>query len=403
LNSKIIYFIIFLSSLVVTAKPYYFKEFTYNFEEKQRQDQSSNDSLANLKSFYKNRNAKNKLLEIQDQELKTKQLELSVQAKYLENQNRIISTQNEALKSQNEKLKKQYKFNLLLIVTGIISIGFMVYIIIVNKNRRDLLKRLKEKHKEVAKKSQTLQMQNKELEQFAYIASHDLQEPLHTITSFADFMQEDYADKLDEEGSDNLTYIKEGCNRMKNLIESLLDYSRIGSQRKLKFIDSKKIIDTVIHDFKALIEESKAEITYEKMPLILGYSTELRMLFQNLISNAIKFKTPNTIPRVHIIGEELNRTEEYSHRWQFQIKDNGIGIANEDQKKIFDIFQRLHTREEYSGTGIGLAHCKKVIMFHNGEIWVNSSLGKGTIFNFTVQFNPEEYNEVKTSCEVAFD
>ena len=371
------------------------KDDIYQLEvESKKQEDKLKEKVTTLKDFEKNYTLQQQLLDLKNEEVAAKKKEISIQDKYLKDQYALIEQQRNVLKTQTKELNNQNIINILFIVIGILFSGFMIFIIRVNINRKELLSRLKLKHKEVAKKSITLERQNKELEQFAYIASHDLQEPLHTVTSFADFMYEDYADKLDAEGIDNLNYIKQGCSRMEVLIKSLLDYSRIGSEKKLKQIDSKELVDTIIQDFNALIKETKAKVTFGEMPIIYAYSTELRMLFQNIISNAIKFRKPGVIPEVFIEGGKLDKTDEYSHRWQFKIKDNGIGIEGKHQKKIFEIFQRLHTREDYEGTGIGLAHCKKVIMFHHGEIWINSALGKGTIFNFTIQFNPEDYEEI---------
>lgn len=373
------------------------KDNVFKLQEKNKiKDSELKEKTLTLEGFEKNYELQQKLLNAKTVEIHEKKQEIVNQDKILSDQKSLINKQQGVLTNQKIALDNQNRINLLFAIIGILSLCFMAYIFKVSANRKSLLKRLKEKHREVARKSTALERQNKELEQFAYIASHDLQEPLHTVTSFADFMYEDYADVLDDEGKDNLTYIKNGCDRMGVLIKSLLDYSRIGSERKLEYKDSKEIVNTIIEDFNALITETEAKITFGKMPMILAYSTELRMLFQNIISNAIKFRKPNTIPRVRIEGEKLDGTEEYSHRWMFKIKDNGIGIANEHQKKIFDIFQRLHTRENYEGTGIGLAHCKKVVMFHHGEIWVNSAVGKGTTFNFTIQFNPEQYKELES-------
>jgi len=359
-----------------------------------KQDGKLRERITILQGFEKDYKIQQQLLNAKNKEIANKKQQILTQDEYLKNLSVLIEEQRKILKTQTKEINNQSIINILFIIIVLLFLGFIALIIRVSINRKELLNRLKKKHREVAKKSAILERQNKELEQFAYIASHDLQEPLHTVTSFADFMYEDYADKLDAEGVDNLNYIKQGCKRMGILIKSLLDYSRIGSERKLKYIDSKALVNTIIQDFNALINETGAKITFGEMPMIYAYATELRMLFQNIISNAIKFRKPNLIPEVLIEGEKLEKTDEYSHRWQFKIKDNGIGIASKHQKKIFEIFQRLHTREDYEGTGIGLAHSKKVIMFHHGEIWVNSAIGRGTIFNFTIQFNPEEYDEI---------
>lgn len=331
------------------------------------------------------------------EELDANRKEIEIQSKFLKNQKSMIEAQKNILDDQQVQLMNQRNINLLLTGLVILFVFVIIYIIYINNSRRKLVRRLKEKNIQIARDSRTLKRQNKEFESFAYIASHDLQEPLHTITSFSDFMYEDYYDKLDSDAKENLTYIKEGCQRMSELISSLLDYSRIGSKRQLHQVVPKNIINNVIKDFRAKIKETKTEIIVKDLPdYIYGYPTELRMLFQNIISNAIKFKKEGIDPKIEIEGFRKEANDTFMEVWQFVIKDNGIGIAEEHQAKIFEIFQRLHTREEYDGTGIGLAHCKKVVDLHHGDIWVNSKLGKGTEFNFTVQFNLEEYEEIKT-------
>ncbi len=360
-------------------------------EQSEEQDRAIRDKLRQGNSFLENYQLQQQLLNLKSQEIKSKERQIFIQDRYLKNQKKLIDQQKQILGGQKRELNNQGRINLLFIIIGVLAITFLGYVVKMAVNRRKLVERLKQKHKEVATKSNTLERQNKELEQFAYIASHDLQEPLHTITSFADFMIEDYSEKIDIEGKDNLKYIKQGCTRMEELIKSLLDYSRIGTQRKLKYIDSKELVYTIVQDFKILIKENEAEINFGSMPMIYAYPVELRMLFQNIISNAIKFKKKDNVPVIFIEGETLKSTLEFSHRWKFKISDNGIGIPNEHQAEIFEIFKRLHTRDSYEGTGIGLAHCKKIILFHHGEIWVNSTVGNGTTFNFTIQFNPEDY------------
>lgn len=236
----------------------------------------------------------------------------------------------------------------------------------------------KKQEADIKKYVDQLKSKNKELEQFSYITSHDLQEPLRTVLSFIDVIQEDYSDKMDKEFNVYLKYISEASTRMSSLIKSLLDYSRIGHKGIVGIIDCNVLLASVTADLKYKIDKSHAEINYEKLPTISGFNLELRLLFQNLITNAIKFQKKNEVPKVEITFEE-SRTH-----WQFNIADNGIGIREEYQNKIFVIFQRLHNREEYDGTGIGLSHCQKIVEIHGGEIWVDSKEGVGSTFHFTI-------------------
>ncbi|WP_051119569.1 sensor histidine kinase [Gillisia sp. CAL575] len=239
----------------------------------------------------------------------------------------------------------------------------------------------KQQEEDIKKYVDQLKSKNKELEQFSYITSHDLQEPLRTVLSFIDIIQEDYKEKLDDDLNTYLKYISEASTRMSSLIKSLLDYSRIGLKAKVETVDCNTILNSVTADLKYKIDKSRAEINYLALPTIGGFNLELRLLFQNLITNAIKFQKKTEIPKIDISFEE-NRTH-----WQFSVADNGIGIKEEFQNKIFIIFQRLHNREEYDGTGIGLSHCQKIVELHGGEIWVESDAGVGSVFHFTISKN----------------
>jgi PAS domain S-box-containing protein len=223
-----------------------------------------------------------------------------------------------------------------------------------------------------------LESKNKELEQFAYIASHDLQEPLNTITSFISLLEEEHKDKLDKDGKAYISYVKESANRMMVLITDILEYSRIGRKSKLETINCNTIVEQVIKDMNAAIVETKAQVKYNNLPRLKGYPVEIRLLFQNLLGNAIKFHKKDVPPDIKIDAIEEN---EY---WHFIIEDNGIGIDKRHQEKIFVIFQRLHNVREYNGTGIGLAHCKKIVELHQGKIWVESVLNMGSKFHFTL-------------------
>tara|TARA_B110000003_G_scaffold274613_1_gene314999 strand:+ start:2430 stop:3257 length:828 start_codon:yes stop_codon:yes gene_type:complete len=223
-------------------------------------------------------------------------------------------------------------------------------------------------------------IRNTELEQFAYVASHDLQEPLITIKSFIDLLGEEYGDKLGEVGNQYLDFISESSNGLSSVIEDLLHYSRIGSNRELKEVDCNKLLESIQKDLNATISKSKATLEVGKLPKINGFQTELRLLFQNLISNAIKFSSKDTPPHIMITAEKGNK----GNNWTFFIQDNGIGIAMENHEKIFTIFQRLHSKNDYEGTGIGLAQCKKIVNLHGGDIWIKSSQGPGSIFCFSI-------------------
>lgn len=254
----------------------------------------------------------------------------------------------------------------------------MVTDITKRKQQEDLLK-IHETNLEL--KNEELHQKNQELEQFAYIASHDLQEPLRTVSSFSAQLQKQYGDKLDDLAKKYLFFIQQGTDRMKTLITDLLDYSRIGKKKELKTIDCNKLIENVIADLHIAIQESQVEIQKENLPVVNGYSTEMKQLFQNLISNAIKFRKKEVSPKIHISSQPVNGG------WEFSVEDNGIGIAEEHSERIFVIFQRLHSRSEYEGTGIGLSHCKKIVELHGGKIWVHSRPGEGSSFHFTILEN----------------
>ena len=226
------------------------------------------------------------------------------------------------------------------------------------------------------KDNESLKMKVDELEQFAYVASHDLQEPLNTISSFVELIESEH--KFDGELAECLGFIKESSARLTNLISDLLQHSRIGRGGKLQKTDLNKVVREVIADMKAKIDQERAIITFDDLPSLHVYPTEIRLLFQNLISNAVKFQRKEVIPTVHISALKKGSY------WHMTIKDNGIGISPQYIDRIFVIFQRLHTSTEYSGTGIGLAHCKKIIDLHHGRIWVESEPGVGSKFHFTI-------------------
>jgi PAS domain S-box-containing protein len=220
---------------------------------------------------------------------------------------------------------------------------------------------------------------NAELQQFAYVASHDLQEPLRMIGSYTQLLERRYGDKLDADAHEFMDFIVDGATRMKQLIEDLLAYSRVGTRGKeLRPIASQGALDRALVNLRVSIESSDAQITHDALPEVGADDTQLTQLFQNLLGNAIKFRKRDEPLRIHVGVQEAD------DGWRFSVADNGIGIEPQYFDRIFMVFQRLHTRDEYPGTGIGLAICKKVIDRHRGRIWVESAPGKGSTFFFTL-------------------
>jgi len=224
-----------------------------------------------------------------------------------------------------------------------------------------------------------LRKKNKELSQFTYIASHDLQEPLNTIIGFSEILKDNYSDKLEGIGKQSLEIINHSTLRMKELVADLLKYSRIGKKTELEKVDVNQIIENIKTDLNNLIISKKATIIYSDLFTIKAYKNELSMLFLNLITNAIKYSKKDVPPRIEI------KSQETEGEYIYTVTDNGIGIDMQFKDKIFEVFQRLHTRDKYSGTGIGLANCARIAELHKGKIWVESEINKGSIFTFTIK------------------
>ena len=230
----------------------------------------------------------------------------------------------------------------------------------------------------VAERTAELSNSNQDLEQFAYIASHDLRQPLRKIRMCTEYLAEDYSHCFDEQAESYMTYIKGSIDRMYLLIDDLLTYSRVGKQEKEAVaIDLAKIVAECIEDLSIIIEEKQAIVKYDNLPTVKGNLREIRQLFQNLISNALKF-TSDRLPEIEITATYQDDS------CVLAVKDNGIGIDPQFADKIFQMFQRLHPDSEYEGTGIGLAICQKVVNSHGGNIWIESQPGKGSCFYFTL-------------------
>ncbi len=253
---------------------------------------------------------------------------------------------------------------LLLIAIGIIVVFLRENLHKAEEKTRNLLSELKRS--------------NSELQEFAYIASHDLQEPLRAIISFSQLLEEKYSDKLDSDGKEYLEFILDGGMRLRKLVKDLLNYSRITTHQKpIKMTDIEKVLNEVKLNLKESIDETGAIITNDPMPVLRVDKSQIMQLFQNLVGNAIKFVSQKA-PIIHISAKN-DKSE-----WIFSVQDNGIGIEKEYFDRIFKIFQRLHTRSEFEGSGVGLAICKKIVERYGGKIWIESEVNKDSIFYFSI-------------------
>jgi PAS domain S-box-containing protein len=230
------------------------------------------------------------------------------------------------------------------------------------------------------RKVEELNRSNEELGQFAYIASHDLQEPLRMVASYTQLLSRRYKGKLDADADEFIAFAVDGASRMQRLIQDLLAYSRVGTKgRDLLDTSSEEALERALINLRGAIEESGALITHGPLPPVLADETQLVQLFQNLVGNAIKYQHPGGVPQVHV---SVTRSGE--DKWMFAVKDNGLGIDSQYFDRIFGMFQRQHKREEFAGTGIGLAICKKIVERHGGNITVESQPGQGSTFRFAL-------------------
>jgi PAS domain S-box-containing protein len=244
---------------------------------------------------------------------------------------------------------------------------------IVQRHRGELLLR---------ETTENLARSNRELEQFAYVASHDLQEPLRMVASYTQLLAHRYGDKLDQDARDFINHAVDGATRMKQLIEDLLTYSRMtASARPAAVVDTRNALSLALRNLESAILEAGAQVDCGHLPPVLADAGQIVQVFQNLLANAIKFRTPGVPPRVQI---EARHAPDDPHHWLFRVADNGIGIDPKYFERVFVIFQRLHTRQEYPGTGIGLALCQRIVERHQGRIWIESEPGKGAAFLFTL-------------------
>jgi signal transduction histidine kinase len=253
----------------------------------------------------------------------------------------------------------------------------------VRRALREKKLRQERKHaeEELAKKVGELARSNRDLEQFAYVASHDLQEPLRMVAAYTQLLAERYRGKLDEQADKYIHYAVDGATRMQALIQDLLAFSRTGRQEtELKPTDCNAAVDQALKNLQAAVGESRAVVKYHHLPVVMANGAQLEQVFQNLIGNAIKFRGAEA-PVIHIGAQQK------AALWEISVTDNGIGIAPEESGSIFEVFKRLHTRTEYPGNGIGLAICKKIVERHGGGISVSSQPNRGCTFKFTLPVN----------------
>lgn len=247
------------------------------------------------------------------------------------------------------------------------------------ENSNQLIQQLRRQEEALRQAKDELARSNKDLEAFAYVASHDLQEPLRMVTSFMDLLRDQYRDKLDARAEEYIAFAVDGASRMATMVTDLLAYSRAGSKGfNPTHMETTKILHQAMANLRAAIDESQALITYDPLPTVVADAAQMTKVFQNLLSNAIKFRQPDRRPEIHI---SANQEQDY---WLFKVSDNGIGIDQNQAERVFQVFQRLHSHKAYSGSGIGLSICKRIIVRHGGSIFLKSQPGQGSTFFFTL-------------------
>jgi light-regulated signal transduction histidine kinase (bacteriophytochrome) len=265
-----------------------------------------------------------------------------------------------------------------LLVGGVFAV-LLAFTLFWNRRLTREIERRKKVEEQNRLYTEELALSNVDLQQFAYVASHDLQEPLRMISGYLQLIERRYKDKLDDDANTFIHYAVDGANRLQALIGGLLEFSRVRTHGKVfAAVDIGAVLDGVCRDLQPLIVESGATVFYERMPIITGDEAQSTRLLQNLLQNALKFRKEGIPPKIDI---SVVTTVEHH---LFCVKDNGIGIEPQYFERIFTIFQRLHTREEYPGTGIGLSICKRIVERHGGSIWLESTPGTGTSFYFSI-------------------
>lgn len=281
-------------------------------------------------------------------------------------------------------------FSLVMNYTNIIGISYFIisrFVRLIEENQTALNRALEEKQLIIEK----LHNRNKELEQFNYITSHDLQEPLKTIHTYSDLLLNKKDTQLDQISKDGLQFMNQAANKMTGLIHDIFDHNRISNMSVIGEVDLQIVMENVKGKLNQFIKEKKIKIIQDSLPVVVGYEKELSLLFHNLLSNAIKFSKKDIESFIKISFE--NKVD----YWHFTIEDNGIGINTEDYGRIFKMFHRLQPKENYTGNGAGLAHCYKIIDLHQGKIWVDSTIGEGSSFHFTIKKSIEQPNKISAN------
>ncbi|GEM_PF-4144199 len=287
----------------------------------------------------------------------------------------IEGLENQLLSSRTVKVEKDAQNTISIIILG--SFLALIFIIVANTIIQFDIKSRKEVEARLRKLTIDLTHSNSELEQFAYVASHDLQEPLRVIRKYTEFLAESCAGSLHADTNEIIKQIVDSADRMQQLIKSLLELARVGKQAEVTVVDCNKILSQVLLDLDVIIQENKATITYDNLPIIYANRSDINRLLQNLIANAIKYRS-HTSPHINV------KAELESGEWLFSVSDNGIGIDMNHKDRIFEIFRRLHSRNSYPGIGIGLPICKKIVERRGGRIWVESKPGEGSTFYFII-------------------
>lgn len=314
-------------------------------------------------------------------------LEAKYEVERAQKEKEIIQLRSKAEVNQMYRL---FLVGMGILLLMLLAVGYSRYSVQLKLNNL-----LEAKNKEISLQNKQLEISNRDLAQFAFVTSHDLKEPLRMIGSYASLLERRYTGVLDQNGKEFLGFISDGVNRMYRLLSDILDYSRINNSNtaKVKTVNATTLVKGVVKNLQASIEESNAKVIINALPDVKANETQLGQLFQNFISNAIKFRGDRT-PEV-VINCSKQKGE-----YVFSVADNGIGIDAENANKIFEMFKRLHTREEYEGTGIGLAICKRIVEQHNGRIWVESEYGMGSKFYFTIPVKQEQVSATMISSNM---
>jgi light-regulated signal transduction histidine kinase (bacteriophytochrome) len=250
---------------------------------------------------------------------------------------------------------------------------------------------------EIVERSEELARSNADLEQFAYVASHDLSEPLRKVANFCQLLERQYADQLDDKAEQYIAYAVDGAKRMQALISDLLAFSRVGrTTEHFEPVDTDRVLTRALAILDDRMVASGAEIVRGALPTVDGDPTLLTALFQNLVGNAMKYRSPDRTPRIEVWAEREDEN------WLFTVTDNGIGIDHQYAERIFAIFQRLHLRDKYGGTGIGLALCRRIVEFHRGRIWLGENSGPGATFHFLIPDHAGSAEDLSQLPETAY-